>query len=275
MGARLQNLFSLEGKVAIVTGGTGVLGSAMVRGLAGAGADVIVLGRRKDVAEALAEEIRQSGVRSLGVSADVLNRAQLESVRDRVLVDFGSIDILVNAAGGNIPGAVVPPDKTFFNLDLSEFGKVFDLNLMGTVLPCQVFAEAMTGRSKGSIVNITSMASIRPLTRVVGYSAAKAAVHNFTQWLATEMAKKFGEGIRVNAIAPGYFITEQNRSLLTHPDGSFTERGQAAIDHTPFRRFGKPEELTGTLIWLCSDASAFVTGIEVPVDGGFSAFGGV
>jgi NAD(P)-dependent dehydrogenase (short-subunit alcohol dehydrogenase family) len=236
---------------------------------------VIVLGRRKDVAEALAEEIRQSGVRSLGVSADVLNRAQLEGVRDRALEEFGSIDILVNAAGGNIPGAVVPPDKTFFNLDLSEFGKVFDLNLMGTVLPCQVFAEAMNGRSKGSIVNITSMASIRPLTRVVGYSAAKAAVHNFTQWLATEMAKKFGEGIRVNAIAPGYFITEQNRSLLTNPDGSYTERGQAAINQTPFGRFGKAEELVGTLVWLCSDASAFVTGIEVPVDGGFSAFGGV
>jgi NAD(P)-dependent dehydrogenase (short-subunit alcohol dehydrogenase family) len=275
MAARQQNLFSLEGKVAIVTGGTGVLGSAMVRGLAGAGADVIVLGRRKDVAKALAEGIRQAGVRSQGVSADVLNRAQLEDVRDRVLREFGSIDILVNAAGGNIPGAVVPPDRTFFNLDLAEVEKVFDLNLMGTILPCQVFAEAMTGRSKGSIVNITSMASIRPLTRVVGYSAAKAAVHNFTQWLATEMAKKFGEGIRVNAIAPGYFITEQNRSLLTHPDGSFTERGQAAINHTPFRRFGQPEELTGTLIWLCSDASAFVTGIEVPVDGGFSAFGGV
>jgi NAD(P)-dependent dehydrogenase (short-subunit alcohol dehydrogenase family) len=236
---------------------------------------VIVLGRRKDVAKALAEGIRQAGVRSQGVSADVLNRAQLEDVRDRVLREFGSIDILVNAAGGNIPGAVVPPDRTFFNLDLAEVEKVFDLNLMGTILPCQVFAEAMTGRSKGSIVNITSMASIRPLTRVVGYSAAKAAVHNFTQWLATEMAKKFGEGIRVNAIAPGYFITEQNRSLLTHPDGSFTERGQAAINHTPFRRFGQPEELTGTLIWLCSDASAFVTGIEVPVDGGFSAFGGV
>jgi NAD(P)-dependent dehydrogenase (short-subunit alcohol dehydrogenase family) len=269
------NLFSLSGKVAIVTGGTGVLGSGMAQGLAAAGADVVVLGRRKNAADALANELRQSGVRSLGVSADVLDRAQLESVRDRVLMEFGSIDILVNAAGGNIPGAVVPPDKTFFNLDLSEFEKVFDLNLMGTVLPCQVFAEAMTGKGKGSIVNITSMASIRPLTRVVGYSAAKAAVQNFTAWLATEMAKKFGEGIRVNAIAPGYFLTEQNRSLLTNPDGSYTERGQAAINHTPFGRFGKPEELVGTLVWLCSDASAFVTGIEVPVDGGFSAFGGV
>ena len=174
-----------------------------------------------------------------------------------------------------MPGAVVPPDKTFFDLNLDDFQKVVDLNLMGTVLPTQVFSEDMAKRKKGAIINIASMAAFRPLTRVVGYSAAKAAVENFTQWLAIEMAKKFGEGIRVNAISPGFFLTEQNRTLLTNPDGSYTARGQAAINQTPFARFGKPEELIGTLVWLCSDASAFVTGVNVPVDGGFNVFSGV
>ena len=172
-------------------------------------------------------------------------------------------------------GAVIPPDKTFFDLNLDEFQKVIDLNLLGTVLPTQVFSEEMSKRKKGVIINIASMASFRSITRVVGYSAAKAAVANFTEWLAIEMAKKFGEGIRVNAISPGFFLTEQNRNLLTNPDGTFTARGQAAINQTPFGRFGKPEELVGTLVWLCSDASGFVTGVNVPVDGGFNVFCGV
>jgi NAD(P)-dependent dehydrogenase (short-subunit alcohol dehydrogenase family) len=271
----ITQLFSLRNRTAIITGGTGVLGSAMVKGLAYAEANVVIIGRRLDAAEGLAEELRKSGRKAIGLSADVLDRGQLEAARDRVLKEFGTIDILVNAAGGNMPGALVPPDKTFYDLQISEFEKVVDLNLLGTVLPSQVFSEDMAKRKKGVIINIASMASFRPITRVIGYSAAKAAVHNFTEWLAIEMAKKFGEGIRVNAIAPGYFLTEQNRTLLTNPDGSYTARGQAAINHTPFGRFGVPEELIGTLIWLCSDAAAFVTGVDVPVDGGFNVFCGV
>ena len=275
MSPNNSNLFSLTNKTVAITGGTGVLGQAMVKGLAAAGASVAILGRRKEVAEALAKEVRSSGYQAIAVKADVLDRAELIKAREAILQEFGSIQILVNAAGGNMPGAVVPPDKTFFDLNLDDFQKVVDLNLMGTVLPTQIFSEDMAKRKKGVIINIASMAAFRPLTRVVGYSAAKAAVENFTQWLAIEMAKKFGEGIRVNAISPGFFLTEQNRTLLTNPDGSYTARGQSAINQTPFARFGKPEELIGTLVWLCSDASAFVTGVNVPVDGGFNVFSGV
>ena len=275
MSPNNSNLFSLTNKTVAITGGTGVLGQTMVKGLAAAGASVAILGRRQEVAEALAREVRSSGGKAIAIKADVLDRAELMKARESILQEFGSIHILVNAAGGNMPGAIVPPDKTFFDLNLGDFQKVVDLNLMGTVLPTQVFSEDMAKRRKGAIINIASMAAFRPLTRVVGYSAAKAAVENFTQWLAIEMAKKFGEGIRVNAISPGFFLTEQNRTLLTNLDGSYTARGQAAINQTPFARFGKPEELVGTLIWLCSDASAFVTGVNVPVDGGFNVFGGV
>lgn len=267
--------FSLKNRTAIVTGGTGVLGQSMVRGLAAAGASVAILGRRKDAAETLANEIRATGGKALAVQADVLDREQLEKARAEVLEEFGSIDILVNAAGGNMPGAVIPPDKNFFDLNMVDFQKVVDLNLLGTVLPTQVFTEDMAKRKKGVIINIASMATFKPITRVVGYSAAKAAVGNFTEWLAVEMARKFGEGIRVNAISPGFFLTEQNRTLLSNPDGTWTARGQAAINQTPFGRFGKPEELIGTLVFLCSDASSFVTGVNVPVDGGFNVFCGV
>jgi len=269
------SLFSLNNKIAVITGGTGVLGQSMVKGLSAAGASVVILGRRKEAAEELAKEIRDSGGKALAVKADVLDRAQLDQAKNEIISEFGSIDILINAAGGNMPGAVIAPDKTFFDLNLADFQKVVDLNLMGTVLPTQVFSEDMAKRKKGVIINIASMASFRPITRVVGYSAAKAGVVNFTEWLAVEMAKKFGEGIRVNAISPGFFLTEQNRSLLSNPDGSFTARGQAAIHQTPFTRFGKPEELIGTLVFLCSDASAFVTGVNIPVDGGFNVFCGV
>lgn len=195
--------------------------------------------------------------------------------KETILSKYGTIDILVNAAGGNLPGAIITPDQKFFDLKMDEFQKVVDLNLKGTVLPVKVFCDVMADRGKGVIINIASMASFRPITRVVGYSAAKAAVDNFTQWLAVEMAKKYGEGIRVNAIAPGFFITEQNKALLTNPDGSYTARGEAAIRQTPFARFGVPDELTGTLVWLCSDASKFVTGVTIPVDGGFNVFFGV
>lgn len=271
----IASMFSLAGKTAVVTGGTGVLGASMVKGLARAGARVVVLGRRKDIAELRAADILNAGGQAIGIAADVLDAAQLEAANDQIIKEFGTIDILVNAAGGNLAGAVIPPDKTFFDLRMEDFNQVMDLNVMGTVLPTKVFATDMARRKKGVVINIASMASFRPITRVVGYAAAKAAIENFTQWLAVEMAKKYGEGIRVNAISPGFFLTDQNRSLLTNPDGSYTARGQAAIQQTPFGRFGRPDELIGTLIWLCSDASAFVTGVNVPVDGGFNVFCGV
>ena len=271
----MTKLFDLTGKTALLTGGTGVLGTAMARGLADAGANPVILGRRKESGDELVKLIKSQGARSMFVKADVLNATDLLAAKELVLKEFGTIDILVNAAGGNLPGAVIMPEQSFFDLKMDEFEKVVDLNLTGTVLPCKVFGEEMAKRKKGVIINIASMASLRPITRVVGYSASKAAVDNFTHWLAIEMAKKFGEGIRVNAIAPGFFITEQNRKLLTNPDGTYTLRGESAIRQTPFARFGLPEELVGTLIWLCSDASKFVTGVTVPVDGGFNVFCGV
>jgi NAD(P)-dependent dehydrogenase (short-subunit alcohol dehydrogenase family) len=275
MTSYLENLFTLKSKVAIVTGGTGVLGNAMCKALANAGATVVILGRRKEAADQLAQEIVEGGGNAIGISADVLNEEQLILARENILKKFGKIDILINGAGGNMPGAVVMPDKTIFDLNISDFRSVVDLNLTGSLLPTQILGEPLAESKQGVIINISSMTAIRPLTRVVGYGAAKAAISNFTQWLAVEMAKKFGAGIRVNAIAPGFFLTEQNRNLLTNKDGSLTERGNSIIKATPFGRFGEPDELSGTLLWLCSDASKFVSGIVVPVDGAFSAFGGV
>lgn len=268
-------LFDISGKVAVITGGTGVLGGAMALGLAQAGARVVVLGRKKENGDAVLKKIKDAGKMATFVQADVLDAAQLAAAKEQILKEHKTIDILINAAGGNMPGAVIMPDQNFFDLQIDQFQKVVDLNLLGTVLPTKIFCDVMAKQKRGVVINIASMSSFRPITRVVGYSAAKAAIDNFTGWLAIEMAKKFGEGIRVNAIAPGFFITEQNRKLLTNEDGSFTARGQAAINSTPFGRFGVPEELIGTLIWLCSDASKFVTGIDVPVDGGFNVFCGV
>jgi NAD(P)-dependent dehydrogenase (short-subunit alcohol dehydrogenase family) len=271
----LDTLFGIHGKVAVVTGGTGVLGNTMCQALANAGATVVIIGRRKDAADQLAATIRQRGGTAIGIAADVLDENQLREARKSILQEFKTIDILVNGAGGNIPGATIAPDKTFMDLKIDDFKKVVELNLTGTVLPSQIFGEAMVANKKGIIINISSMAAVVPLTRIVGYSAAKGAVSNFTQWLAVEMAKKFGEGIRVNAIAPGFFLTEQNRTLLTNTDGSLTDRGKSIVNSTPFGRFGDADELSGALIWLCSDASKFVSGIVVPVDGAFSAFAGV
>jgi NAD(P)-dependent dehydrogenase (short-subunit alcohol dehydrogenase family) len=264
-------MFSLRNKTAVITGATGVLGSAMSRALANAGANVVLIGRRKTELTKLADEIKASGGSATFAESDVLNESQLREARKFAIDTFGKIDILVNAAGGNQPGAIVTPDKSFFDMDMKAFNDVVSLNLQGTVLPTQIFAESFTKQREGVIINISSLSAIRPLTRVVGYSAAKSAVTNFTQWLAIELAKKYGDGIRVNAIAPGFFITEQNKSLLTNPDGSLTERGNLIIQKTPFGRFGQPEELAGTLVWLCSDASKFVTGTVIPVDGGFNA----
>ncbi|MEJ0033890.1 MAG: SDR family oxidoreductase [Bacteroidota bacterium] len=269
------SLFSLKNKTAVITGGTGVLGQSMVRAISEAGANVAVMGRRKEAGDELVAQLVKAGGRAISIKADVMEKDQLTTARDIVIKEFGAIDILVNAAGGNMPGAVVQPDSNFFAMKIDEFQKVVNLNLLGSVLPTQVFCEDMAKRKKGVIINIASMAAIKIITRVAGYSAAKAAIANFTGWLAVEMAHKYGEGIRVNAISPGFFLTEQNRTLLTNPDGSYTTRGQKVIAQTPYGRFGRPEELIGTLIYLCSDASAFVTGVNVPVDGGFSVYAGV
>ncbi|MEX0821667.1 MAG: SDR family oxidoreductase, partial [Rhodothermales bacterium] len=263
------------GRVAVVTGGSGALGTEFCRGLAEAGATVIVLARNQERVDNVAEDIRASGGTAMSVTADVLQKNQLMDVRDAVLDRFGRIDILVNGAGGNVDAATLKPGDSIFNLSEAAFRRVFDLNLIGTILPTQVFGEVMSKAGSGSIVNVSSMAADRTLTRVIGYSAAKASVENFTRWMSVELARTYGDGLRVNAIAPGFFIGEQNRDLLLNEDETLTDRGQTIIDHTPMGRFGKAEELVGTLVWLSSEASSFVSGIVVPVDGGFSAFSGV
>lgn len=275
--------FRLDGKVTVITGGTGVLGGAMARGLAGAGARVAILGRREAIANEVAGEIAAAGHDAIPLAADVLDEGSLRAARQILLDEWGGVDVLINAAGGNRPDATVFGDLTFFNVPRSALEGVVGLNFTGTVLPIQIFGELMAEQGKGSIINISSMASQKVLTRVMGYSAAKAAVDNLTRWLAVDLAEKHGPGMRVNAIAPGFFIGEQNRALLINEDAptlpgdppALSERGQQIVDHTPMGRFGEPEELTGTAIWLASDASRFVTGIVVPVDGGFSASSGI
>lgn len=272
---RPAELFGLEGRVAVVTGGTGVLGGAMARGLARAGAKVGVLGRRREKAEAAVQTIEAEGGEALALPADVLDREQLEGARKDVEQKWGRIDVLVNAAGGNMPQATLEPGQSFFDLPVEGMEQVVALNLQGTLLPSQVFGESMARAGRGCIVNVSSMAAARAMTRVVGYSVAKAGVENATRWLAAELARSFGAGMRVNAIAPGFFIGEQNRKLLLDEDGSLTARGRTIIDHTPAGRFGEPEDLIGALIWLCSPGAGFVNGVVVPVDGGFGAFSGV
>jgi NAD(P)-dependent dehydrogenase (short-subunit alcohol dehydrogenase family) len=278
--AFLGELFSLKGQVAVVTGGTGVLGGAMAVGLARGGASVAVLGRRRAPAEQMVTTIEAHAADAMAVTADVTEPEQLAEAKRAVIDRWGRLDILVNAAGGNMPAATLAEGQTVFDLPLSALRDVIDLNLLGTVLATQVFAQAMVQRPDGSpprgcVVNISSMASARAITRVLGYSAAKAAVENVTRWLAVELARAFGPGLRVNALAPGFFVGEQNRALLLNPNGGLTGRGQTIIDHTPAGRFGEPDELVGTLLWLCSPGAAFVNGIVVPIDGGFSAFSGV
>ncbi len=272
----IADLFDVHGKTALVTGGSGVLGSPMCKGLAQAGARVAIMGRRSEPCEHLAADIRAAGGTALAVAADVLDRPALELAAQAVAAELGPVDILINGAGGNHPGATTKADHSFFDLDIAAFSQVFDANVMGAVLCSQVFGQVMAERGQGCIINIASMASLRPMTRVVAYSAAKAALVNFTQWLAVHMAQEYSPDIRVNAIAPGFFLTEQNRYLLTDPQtGAWTPRGEAIIAHTPMGRLGAPDDLVGTLLWLASPAAAFVTGIVVPVDGGFAAFGGV
>ncbi|KAJ1460362.1 hypothetical protein M885DRAFT_559476 [Pelagophyceae sp. CCMP2097] len=272
----VSRMTSLDGKVAVVTGATGVLGTAFCRGLAAAGASVVVISRRRDVAEALAAALEEEyGTPALAAPADVLDAAQLGVARALVMEKFGRIDVLINGAGGNRAGATVAPNGSFFDVPQAEIESVFQLNIQGVILATQCFGQVMAARQVGSIINVSSISAQAPLTRVVGYSAAKAGVENLTKWLAVELATKHGSGLRVNAIAPGFFLAEQNRALLVNADGSFTQRGRAIIDHTPLGRLGSPEELVAALIFLASDASSFVTGSILNVDGGFSAFSGV
>jgi NAD(P)-dependent dehydrogenase (short-subunit alcohol dehydrogenase family) len=270
-----NSLFNINGKIAVITGGAGVLAGAMAKGLLQVGAKVILLDINENNLNKRVEELQKYSSFISGRVCNVLNRDIIQQVNDSIVKEVGKIDILINAAGGNMPGATVPLDKTVFDLNFEDFKNVTDLNLNGTVLPTLVFGKTMADQKSGSIINISSMAVSRAITRVVGYSAAKAAIDNFTRWMAVELAEKFGSGIRVNAIAPGFLLTEQNRTLLTNPDGSLTPRGITIMNITPFKRFGEPEELVGTIIWLASEASRFVTGTVVPVDGGFSCFSGV
>lgn len=268
----MNNLFDIKDYVVVITGGTGILGRCIAKYLALNGAKVIILGRKEEVGHEIENDIRKAGGACEFMKTDVMNRELVEQNCKDIVAKYGKVDTLLNAAGGNMPGATIGPDQTFFDLDPEQFQKVLNLNLTGTVIPTQVFLKPMVKAGKGSIINFSSMAAFRPMTRVCGYAAAKAGISNFTAYMATETAKKFGEGIRVNAIAPGFFITEQNRALLTNPDGSYTQRGKDVIRQTPFGRMGQPEELCGTIHYLMSDAAKFVTGTVAVVDGGFNTF---
>ena len=270
----MDDLFDIKGRVAVMTGACGVLGATIVKYFASQGCKVVLmdLDRASAKGESIVSEIKSAGGEACFLSADVLDKDILEKDCGEIVSRYGSIDILLNAAGGNMAAATVPPDKTIFDLDVEAVRKVVDLNLFGTILPTMVFAKAMVEKKKGSIINFCSETSLRPLTRVAGYGVAKAAVANWTKYLAGELAIKFGEGFRVNAIAPGFLLTDQNRALLTNPDGSLTDRSHKILAHTPFGRFLEPEELLGTLHWLASDASKAVTGTINVIDGGFDAF---
>jgi NAD(P)-dependent dehydrogenase (short-subunit alcohol dehydrogenase family) len=267
--------FSLKDKVIVVTGGTGILGKSFVNGIVEAGGAVGILGRNKEIAEERAEAINKSGGQAIALIADVLDEGSLTAAKETLLNRFGRLDGLVNGAGGNMPEGVLQPDEDIFSINLDGMKKVMEVNLWGTLLPTQVFGVAIAKTGKGSIVNISSMNSKRAITKVLGYNMGKAAVDCYNQWFAVELANRYGDTIRMNALAPGFFLTEQNRGLLTLPEGGYTSRGETVIRQTPFKRFGHPDELIGALVWLLSDASAFVTGSMICVDGGFSIFGGV
>ncbi|UCS92851.1 SDR family oxidoreductase [Echinicola marina] len=271
----MSALFSVKDKIILISGSTGVLGNQITQYLAKEGAQVIVLGRSPKKVDELVLQINTNGGKAYPLLADVTNEAALQSAKQQVEKDFGKIDVLINAAGGNMPGAIVTPDQKITDLQIDEVKKVMELNYLGTLMPIQVFTPLLLKNPEASIINISSMAASRPLTRVMGYASAKAAIDNLTKWLSVEFCQKYGKQYRVNAIAPGFFLTEQNRALLTKEDGSLTDRGNQIISHTPMDRFGNPEDLFGAVGFLCSDASKFVTGTIIPVDGGFSAYGGV
>ena len=272
----LTQWYNFSGKCIVITGGTGVLGGEIACALVGCGANVAVVDRNPNLPEELKKPLDAGPGKYMVVFGDVLNREHLETAAADILAAFGDVDILINAAGGNHPQATTSADAAFFDIPDEALRFVFDLNVIGTILPSQVFGRIMAGKGAGIILNISSMSAFTPLTRIPGYSAAKAGVSNFTQWLAVHMAQEYSPDIRVNAIAPGFFLTKQNHFLLVDADsGDLTGRGQQIIDHTPMSRFGAPEDLLGAVLWLLSPASAFVTGIILPIDGGFSAFSGV
>ncbi len=270
-----ENLFDIQGNVVVVTGATGVLAGGTASYLQRQGATVAYLGRNPERLEATLQEAVRISDRCCGITCDVLYQDAVDAAYGEVMDRYGRVDALINGAGGNMPGATVDPEQDVFDIEMEEYAKVLDLNLKGSVLPTMAFAKAFKAQRTGCVVNFSSMSSPLAVTRVLGYSNAKAAIDNFTRWMATEMALKYGYHVRVNAIAPGFFVSEQNRSLLINEDGSYTTRGQQVIDNTPFRRFGNQDEVYGTIHYLISDAASFVTGVVLPVDGGFSAFSGV
>ena len=273
----MNDPFDLHDKTVAITGGGGVLCGGIAEHLAvGCGMHVAVLDVKADAAEAVARKITTAGGKAIAVAANVLERGSLEAACDQCAEAFGQVDTLINGAGGNHPSATTGPDRKFFDLPIDAFEKVLDLNIVGTVLPSMVFGRPMAQRGEGNILNVASMNAFRPLTKIPAYSAAKSGVKNFTEWLAVHMAQEYSPLIRVNAISPGFFLTEQNRYLLTNPaSGNLTERGQTILDHTPMRRFGNPDDLIGAVMWLLSPSASFVSGVVLPIDGGFSAFSGV
>jgi len=264
-----------RGKVAVVTGAGGVLCSVVAEALAAEGASVAVLDIREDVAEKVAKAIREKGGKAIAIKADVTNRASIESACKKVLKAFGTVDFLINGAGGNVPRALTSETQTFFDVPQDALRFVIDLNLLGTIVPCQVFGKVMAEKGEGAVLNFSSMNAVRPLTKIPGYSASKAGVSNFTQWLAVHMAQNYSKKIRVNAVAPGFFITIQTKYLLVNEDGTPSPRGKSVLEHTPMGRFGEPEDLVDTVLYLLSEDAAFVTGVVIPVDGGFSSYAGV
>lgn len=272
----MANRFSLDGKVIVVTGATGILGYSFIRALSEEGATVGILGRNQKVAEERAQAIESSGGKAIALTADVLNEEQLTAAKEQVIARYGKIDGLINAAGGNMPEAVIEKGGDVFGLNMEGLNKVLQLNLFGTILPTQIFGPAiMETAGQGSIVNISSVSAHRAVTKVLGYSLAKTAIESYTKWFAVELANRYQDKLRINALVPGFFLAEQNRKLLTNEDGSYTERGTLVINQTPFKRFGDPDELGGALVWLLSDASRFVNGASIVVDGGFTVFSGV
>lgn len=270
-----STLFSLQDKVIVVTGGTGILGKAFIDGIVSFGGTAVIVGRNEEEGNKRATEVNANGGKALFIKGNVLDEKDMEKVRDTTLEQFGRIDGLVNGAGGNMPQGVIQPDQDVFDMNIDGLRQVLDLNLMGTIIPTKIIGASMAQGNGGSIVNISSVSAKQVITKVLGYSIGKAGVDCFTKWMAVETAKRHGDKIRINSIMPGFFLTEQNRTLLTNPDGTYTERGNLVIKKTPDNRMGKPDELIGALIYLLSDASKFVNGTDIGVDGGFVAFGGV
>ncbi len=275
MNQETSGMFSLEGKVIVVTGGTGILGTSFVNAIIDAGGKVAILNTNEEKGVKAVAAIKAKGGDAIAIAGSVLDEEKMKAARDKIFEKYGKIDGLVNAAGGNVPEGVLKPENDVFDMNIEGMKKALDLNLWGTLVPVQVFGPVIAKTGNGSIVNISSVSPKRAITRVLGYSMGKAAIDIYTKWFALEMANRYGDAVRMNSIMPGFFLTDQNRALLTNPDGSLTSRGDSIIRQTPFKRFGHPDELVGALIWLLSDASKFVTGMDIGVDGGFTINSGV